>query len=194
MEKEDLTDLTHLTDLTGVIMESQESEHRTESNTHAPKKIAAQLIPFKAGDSRSVELARRGGLVKSPEKRLQAMLSRARRREALAYAKYADISPKAALALMKVFLDRGRYRDFLREEMFELLGAVQGDFQKTMVNSRLADDNGKFWVNHNNAERKEAILMKMKVIELVLKAGRAFFPEMRETGQIQAVQVNVHKE
>jgi len=172
-------------------MESQESEERTEPDARAPKKIAGQLIPFKANDARSLELARRGGRVKSPEKRLQAMLSRARRRNVIAYAKYADISPKAALALMKVFLDRGRYNDFLREEMFELLGAVQGDYQKVMERSRLTDCNGVVWVDHNSEERKEAIRTKMKVIELVLKAGRAFFPEMRENGQYQALQVNI---
>jgi len=174
-------------------MESQESEERTEPDARAPKKIACQLIPFKANDARARELARRGGSVRSPEKRIQAMLSRARRRDALAYAKYADISPKAALALMKVFLDRGRYRDFLREEMFELLGAVQGDYLKVMERSRLTDRNGVVWVDHNSEERKEAIRMKIKAIELLLKAGRAFFPEMRETGVVQAVQINIDK-
>jgi hypothetical protein len=33
----------------------------------------------------------------------------------------------------------------------------------------------------------------MKAIELLLKAGRAFFPEMRETGGFQAVQINLDK-
>ncbi|MFA6328635.1 MAG: hypothetical protein WCY41_04265 [Candidatus Micrarchaeia archaeon] len=175
-------------------MESQESEERTEPDARTPKKIAGQLIPFKANDARSRELARLGGSVRSPEKRIQAMLSRARRRNAVAYAKYADISPKAALALMRVFLDEGRYRDFLREEMFELLGAVQGDYHKVMERSRLTDCNGVVWVDHNSEERKEAIRTKMKVIELLLKAGRAFFPEMRETGVVQAVQVNIKKD
>lgn len=122
------------------------------------------------------------------------MLSRARRRDVVAYAKYADISPKAALALMKVFLDRGRYRDFLCDEMFELLAAVRGDYKKAMEQSRLTDRNGVVWIDHNSEERKEAIRMKMKAIELVLKAGRAFFPEMRETSVVQAVQVNIKKD
>ena len=171
----------------------QGSENRTEPDAHATQKIAGQLIPFKAGDARSLELARRGGRVKSPEKRIQAMLSRARRRNAVAYAKYADISPKAALALMKVFLDYGRYRTFLTDEMFELLGATQGYYHYAIKGSTWFDKDGKARVNHSDKERRRAIEMKLKVVELLLKAGRAFFPEMRETGLVQAVQINIDK-
>jgi len=151
----------------------------------------ANLIPFKKNDPRTRELARLGGRVRSSEKRVQAMLSRARRQNAVAYAQYADISPAAAIALLKVFLDRGRYRDFLANEMFELLGATNGYFEQAMVYSTWRDQEGKIRVNHSSKERAEAIKLKMKALELLLKAGKAFFPEMREVGQYQAVQVNV---
>lgn len=172
----------------------QESENRTAQDSHPPKKISPNLVPFKAGESRTIELARRGGLRRSAEKRVQAMLSRARRRNTIAYADYADISPQAALTLMKVFLDYGRYRTFLTDEMFELLGATQGHYHYAMKGSTWFDKDGKPRVNHNDKERRRAIEMKIKVVELLLKAGRAFFHEMRESGPVQALQINIEKE
>lgn len=149
------------------------------------------LKPFYKGDPRLPAIARKGGSVCSPEKRIKSMLTHYCRKDALAYAQYADISPKAALELMKVFLDEGRYRNFLAREMFELLGATEGYFEESMTISVCKDSDGRVHVNHQSAERKEAIRLKMKSVELLLKAGRAFFPEMRETGPVQAVQVNI---
>ncbi|GEM_PF-1583749 len=162
----------------------------TVGNKPSNKKGTENLVPFKKNDPYQHELARKGGLVRSPEKRIQALLNRYRRREAIAYAAFADISPKAALALMGVFLDRGRYRNFLANELFELLGATNGYFEKTIVSSTFKDSEGKLHVDHSNKERKEAILLKMRVVALLLKAGNAFFPEMRDN-HFQAVQVNI---
>ena len=185
--------MTGRTETLGVEPESLKT-HQNSTETVKPtvqNPAWRNLKPFYKGDPRLPAIARQGGSVRSPEKRIKSMLTHYRRTNAIAYAQYADISPKAALELMKVFLDQGRYRNFLAQEMFELLGATEGYFKEGMTSSVYRDSEGRTQVNHQSLDRTKAIQMKLKSVELLLKAGRAFFPEMRETGPVQAVQVNI---
>jgi len=153
-----------------------------------PNLKKGNLLPFMVGEARARRLGRKGGSVVSTNKRLKNMLKHSK----LAH----NVSPKACLELVEILLNEGKYRQFLATELMELAVLSDNYVQEKLRKTIWRDPQGNLHRNYDSEEREKALKVKMRLIELVLKAGFALHPGLVQGGraQVQAVQINLSDE
>ena len=157
---------------------------QTDSGSNKPKRefIYAKMKPFDKSHpsysrERHLALSRKGGEHSKPAcKALRVLLSKQQKKFAMGTCK---CTYREAFSFYHLLLSFENFKQFAQSEMLELLALMKYDTSDELRLSTCLNPNGS--VKYiSSPGRNRVIDSKIRRFELLLKAGKAFFPEMKD--------------